>query len=58
MNKKSVASNILAIDVSHAVVIPQHYIATKTNTEIKIDGIPNEKAWSNSKFTSNFIYQT
>ena len=27
----------------------------KTDTEIKIDGIPNEKAWNNSKFTSNFI---
>ena len=53
--KASVASNNVIIDVSDAVVIPQHYIITKTDTDIKIDGIPSEKAWSNSEFTSNFI---
>jgi hypothetical protein len=53
--KQSVTSNTVVIDVSDTVVIPQHYIATKTNAEIKIDGIPSEKDWGNSKFTSNFI---
>lgn len=44
-----------SIDVSNLVVTPNHYIVTKTDNPLVIDGIANENAWKNALFTNNFI---
>lgn len=45
----------LIIDVSNDIVNPKHYIVTKTNNKIVIDGIADEASWKSSVFTDYFI---
>ena len=47
--------SVAIINVSNDIVIPKHYIVTKTTTPLIIDGIADEAAWNNSKFTDKFI---
>jgi len=46
---------IMQIDVSKDIVIPKHYIVSKTKDAIKIDGLVDEPSWKNAKFTDYFI---
>ena len=46
---------LLSIDVTHDIVAPKHYIVTKTNEVLKIDGIADELSWKSALFTDNFI---
>ncbi|MCO4821872.1 MAG: carbohydrate-binding family 9-like protein [Flavobacteriaceae bacterium] len=45
----------LQVDVSSDIVIPKHYVVSKTTNEIIIDGIADESQWSQALFTDNFI---
>ena len=45
----------LSINVSEDIVIPKHYIVTKTNDSLIIDGKADELNWENAAFTDNFI---
>ncbi len=54
--KKEKASEItISVDVTNDIVVPKHYIVTKTNETLKIDGIADESSWKDAKFTDNFI---
>ncbi|MCK0108933.1 carbohydrate-binding family 9-like protein [Flavobacteriaceae bacterium S0825] len=48
-------ASLLTIDVSDDIVIPKHYIISKTNEDIIIDGNAEETSWENAKFTDKFI---
>ena len=52
--QKQVAK-VLIVDVSDDIVIPKHYIVSKTNEDIIIDGNLNETIWKSAKYTDNFI---
>ncbi|WP_296317312.1 carbohydrate-binding family 9-like protein [Winogradskyella sp. UBA3174] len=54
-NDRSIEASIETINLADAIINPKHYIITKTDTKLVIDGIANETAWANSKFTSKFI---
>ena len=43
------------IDLKSEIVIPQHYVVGKTSQPLTIDGIDDEKAWSQAAFTKSFI---
>jgi len=43
------------IEVTSEVVIPKHYIVTKTNEEMIIDGLAKEASWQSAKFSDPFI---
>ena len=43
------------IDVSMDIVIPKHYIVTKSQNDIIIDGKSNESSWNGAKFSDKFI---
>ncbi|SDS01148.1 Carbohydrate family 9 binding domain-like [Formosa sp. Hel1_31_208] len=43
------------INVTQDIVNPQHYIVTKVNTELTIDGKADEIEWNNASFTHDFI---
>lgn len=45
----------LHVFVNNDIVIPKHYIVSKTNEEITIDGVADEPIWSNAKFSDKFI---
>ena len=45
----------LVIDLSSDIVIPKHYIITKTNEQIIIDGIGKESSWKQALFSDSFI---
>lgn len=45
----------LSIDVSKDIVIPKHYIITKTTNDISIDGNADEESWNMAKFSDKFI---
>lgn len=45
----------ISIDVTKDIAIPKHYIVTKTNTPIKVDGLADEASWKNALYTSSFI---
>ncbi|WP_347924768.1 carbohydrate-binding family 9-like protein [Pontimicrobium sp. SW4] len=45
----------LSVDVSEDIVIPKHYIITKTTNTIVIDGKADEASWNTAKFTDKFI---
>ena len=45
----------ISIDVTKDIAIPKHYIVTKTNTPIKVDGLAEEASWKNALYTSSFI---
>jgi hypothetical protein len=45
----------LSIDLSTDIVIPKHYILTKTNEQIVIDGIENESSWKRALYSDLFI---
>ena len=49
------SNKILTVDVSEEIVIPKHYIVTKTQDALVIDGVANESSWQNAKFTDDFI---
>lgn len=49
-------SNVVPlIDITENIVIPKHYIVTKTSSPIIIDGLPNDEAWEQATYTSSFI---
>jgi hypothetical protein len=45
----------LSIDISSDIVIPKHYIVTKTNEQIIIDGIESESSWKRAIYSDLFI---
>lgn len=45
----------MKINLSNDIVQPKHYLVLKTNSEIKIDGKANEKAWKSARFSDPFI---
>ena len=49
------SQNSLSVNVSNDVVMPKHYIVTKTTNDIIIDGKADETSWKNAKFTDKFI---
>lgn len=49
------SNKILSVDVTEEVVIPKHYIVTRTQDSLIIDGLANERSWQNAKFTDDFI---
>ena len=51
---ENVSIDTLKFDFCDEILIPNHYIITKTNAAIQIDGIP-ESAWDQAAFTSEFI---
>ncbi len=46
---------LLSVDVTQDIVVPKHYIVTKTNETFKIDGIADELSWKSALFTDSFI---
>lgn len=53
-NKQQYESPI-EINVQSDIVVPKHYIITKTNEQILIDGIANETGWQSALFSDSFI---
>lgn len=53
--KQQEIKDSIFVDISEDIVIPKHYIVSKTNTSIKIDGLADEDSWGNANFTSSFI---
>lgn len=49
------SNKILTVDVSQEVVLPEHYIVTRTYDTLVIDGLANENSWENAVFTNNFM---
>jgi hypothetical protein len=45
----------LVVDVTADIVVPKHYIVTKTGDSMVIDGLTAESSWTNSVFTDAFI---
>jgi len=45
----------LSVDLSDDIVVPKHYIVTKAQNELIIDGKADEPSWKNAVFTDNFI---
>ncbi|MBT8231438.1 MAG: carbohydrate-binding family 9-like protein [Bacteroidia bacterium] len=45
----------LSIDLQSEIVNPKHYIITKTNEPIVIDGIENESSWQHALYSDSFI---
>ncbi|WP_281753212.1 carbohydrate-binding family 9-like protein [Neptunitalea chrysea] len=43
------------INVSNLIVVPKHYIVTKTTQPITIDGKASEKDWAKTSYTDSFI---
>ncbi|NJB70465.1 hypothetical protein GGR42_000927 [Saonia flava] len=43
------------IDVTEDIVVPKHYIVSKNEGDIVIDGISNESSWKMAKFSDSFI---
>ncbi|MFK2820588.1 carbohydrate-binding family 9-like protein [Flavobacteriaceae sp. LMIT009] len=46
---------VITIDVSNDIVIPKHYVVSKTSEAIIIDGEASEESWNNATFTDKFI---
>ena len=46
---------VLSIDVSKDIVFPKHYIVSKTQDSIIVDGNADEPAWDSALYTDNFI---
>lgn len=53
-NKQQQKSPI-EINVQSDIVVPKHYIITKTNEQIIVDGIANETSWQSALFSDSFI---
>lgn len=51
---ESEKSNI-SIDLTDDIVVPKHYIVSKIEHEIKVDGIADDSDWNNANFTDLFI---
>lgn len=45
----------ILIDLSSDIVIPKHYIVTRCNEQIAIDGVANESCWQSALFSDSFI---
>jgi len=45
----------LFIDISEDIFNPKHYIITKTNEQIQVDGLADETAWHSTLFSESFI---
>lgn len=45
----------LSVNVSEDIVIPKHYIVTRTSETLTIDGKASEESWNNAVFTEKFI---
>ena len=54
-NKTQAQKTNLSIDLSSDIVVPKHYIITKVNEPIVIDGIGNESSWKRALFSDSFI---
>lgn len=51
----SAISQFDKVDLTNELIQPKHYIITKTNAQLKIDGVASENAWKNAVFTDPFI---
>jgi hypothetical protein len=47
--------SIINIDLTNDIVNPKHYIVSKTENEIKVDGRADDSDWNNAHFTDLFI---
>jgi hypothetical protein len=52
---KQQQGSLIDIDVKADIVMPKHYIITKTNEQINVDGIANENGWQSALFSDLFI---
>ena len=48
-------NQIIEIDLSEKIIIPKHYIVTKTTETILIDGTDSEIAWKKAIYSDDFI---
>jgi len=49
------SQNTISVDVTKDIVIPKHYIVSKTKNNIFIDGNADEASWNKAKFSDKFI---
>lgn len=49
------SEKIVTIDLIEDMVSPKHYIVTKTDSPLVIDGIANENSWNQASFSDYFI---
>ena len=45
----------IEVDLNEKIIIPKHYVLSKTSDPILIDGIDNEKVWNQAKYSDDFI---
>ncbi len=48
-------NNSIKLSINDKIIIPKHYIVSKTDGEIKIDGKDNEIEWNKALYTDDFI---
>lgn len=48
-------NNTVELDLSDQIVKPQHYIVTKTDQTLEMDGRADETAWTQADFTDLFV---
>jgi hypothetical protein len=45
----------IELNLEDKIIIPKHYVVSKTIETIEIDGIENETSWKKANYTDNFI---
>ena len=45
----------IEVDLNEKIIIPKHYVVSKTSDPILIDGMDNEKVWNQAKYSDDFI---
>ncbi len=53
--KEKHSASPLSIDLSSELVTPNHYIVTKNNKQINVDGVADETSWGRAEFSDLFI---
>ena len=48
-------SQTIEVDLTEKIVIPKHYVVSKTSDPILIDGLDNEKVWKQANYSDDFI---
>ncbi|UKN01466.1 family 10 glycosylhydrolase [Paracrocinitomix mangrovi] len=48
------ANELQFIDISNDIIVPNHYVVSKSKFPILIDGKDSDKAWKNIPFTNSF----
>ena len=48
-------NNSIKLSINDKIIIPKHYVVSKTDGEIKIDGKDNEIEWNKALYSDDFI---